>query len=309
MNYHPLKTRPFLNRVSPQNVDTNMIVEALQHCFQHTAFSTFPYIMYNMNSKQAMKELNSGNCVALSMYLQNVLQEQYGIKSFLIPATIPNMYKTPSLLDICHVALAIPRTKSTIFIADVAFYFLNPIEIKLHRKDILEVYSKEIYGFEPAQHVNNYITLKRVQSKVFTHPTRRQYNEYQCMPRDTKVCQCCYVDDVNDTWMYFLREVCNPDRAISTFFINSKKMPFICSTKHDHNNICTADMYLKFMDNHQIQITLNSNPDEKITMHWNDMYGENETRVHQYIRHFLKHNLSNHLVNIPFEQREYIITD
>jgi hypothetical protein len=309
MNYHPLKTRPFLTKVSPQNITADMIEAALQHCFQHSAFSTFPYIMYNMNSKQAMRELRCGNCVALSMYLQEVLQQQYGVRSYLIPATIPNVYKLPSLLDICHVALAIPRTKSTLFIADVAFYFLRPLEIRLHRKTIPEVYSKEVYKYEPAQDLADYTTLKRVQSKVLTQLDRHQYNDYQSMPRNTTVCQCNYANDVDDTWSYFLREVCNPDRAISTFFINCKKTPFICSTKHDPNNVCTSDMCLKFVDNQNIQITYNANPSEVETFHLNHLRGKNENRINKHIRHFMKDDVSAHIGHIPFEQREYIVED
>ena len=144
---------------------------------------------------------------------------------------------------------------------------------------------------------------------MITHNQRQTFNEYQQIPSNTKVCKCCYVDDVNDTWMYFLREVCNPDRAISTFFINCKKLPFICSTKYDHNNICSSDMYLKYIDDHQLQITLNANPDEKVSMYLQHANEEDEKRIHQYIRHFLKKDLLDHKSTIPFEQRMYIIED
>lgn len=309
MNYHPIKTRPFLHRVEPQDVTENIIVEALNVCFQNTAFSTFPYIMYNMNSKQAMKELKSGNCVALSMYLKDILKRRYGIKSYLIPATIPNIYKLPTLLDICHVALAIPRTKSTVYVADVAFYFLRPIEIKLHYKTVSPIYSKEIYAYEPAQHVEDYVTLKQVQSKIFVLPERTTFNEWQHMPRYTRVCQCCYTENINDTWMYFLREVCNPDRAISTFFINSKKLPFICSTKHDHNGVCSADMYLKFEKYNNIHVTLNSNPNEKTVFPWSEVGTDTNKNINAHIRHFLKGDFSQHLIDIPYEKQVYVIKD
>ena len=145
MNYHKLHTRNFLRNVKYQQVDENIIMDALGECYQKTAFSTFPYIMHNMNSKEAIQNFNSGNCIALSMYIQKHLLEKYQIQSFLIPATIPDKYKFSTYLDICHVALAIPKNKKEVFITDPAFYFLNPIKINMDTKDIPVVFSKDIY--------------------------------------------------------------------------------------------------------------------------------------------------------------------
>ena len=63
------------------------------------------------------------------------------------------------------------------------------------------------------------------------------------------------------------------------------------------------------MNDHQLQITLNANPDEKVSMYLQHANEEDEERIHQYIRHFLKKDLLEHKSTIPFEQRMYIIED
>ena len=259
MNYHKLNTRNFLNKAPTQNVDDKVIIEALDDCYKNTAFSTFPYLFYNMNSKTAIKKLSSGNCVALSMYVKNYLWKNYRIKSFLIPATIPNMYKLPGLLEISHVALAIPKNKSTVFIADAAFYFLNPITFSLKNKDLSPlVFSKKIYTHEPSTNVDEYKTIEKVQSKRVVTTERTVYNEYQSIPKNTTICECSYITNPEDTWRYILREVTNPDRAISTFFLNVKKRPFICSTKNDCNSVCIADTHVRLMPNNKVNVSYES---------------------------------------------------
>ena len=48
-------------------------MNALEECYKNCAFSTFPYIMHNIDSREAIKKYNSGNCVALSIYVKDYL--------------------------------------------------------------------------------------------------------------------------------------------------------------------------------------------------------------------------------------------
>jgi len=307
MNYHKLHTRNFLRNVKSQQVDENIIMDALGECYQKTAFSTFPYIMHNMNSKEAIQNFNSGNCIALSMYIQKHLLEKYQIQSFLIPATIPDKYKFSTYLDICHVALAIPKNKKEVFITDPAFYFLNPIKINMDTKDIPVVFSKDIYKFEPSPDLRDYISIEKIQSLLIKKEVSQVFNKYQSIPKNTIVCQCHYFNDSHDTWSYFLREVTNPDRAISTFFINTRKIPFICSTKLDHNGVCMNDTYLKLIDNNNFKLSFESNPG--INYNVNNL---SQKSIDKIDRRLVKHshgNFSKYLSGKNLKNQEYIIND
>tara|TARA_B100001540_G_C15803071_1_gene640789 strand:- start:1760 stop:2695 length:936 start_codon:yes stop_codon:yes gene_type:complete len=311
MNYHNLITKPFINKITRQKVTTELITEALQYCFDNCAFSTFPYIMYNMNSKQAIDTFKSGNCVALSMFLQKHLLEKYKIKSYLIPATIPNKYKIQGLLDISHVALAIPKTKNNIFIADVAFYFLTPIEIKinkqLNKSKCSTILSKEIYSGENATNIQDYSTLTEVKSDLIKNSKRIQFNRYQSIPANTYACKCYYTLDKDDTWCYYLRQVKNPDRAISTFFLNCKKYPFICSTKKDNNNICMQDIYLKFLENNKIKLSFDAKQD--MILDKNNITQDIINKINTSMQPFFIYDILDYLLDIPYQNNVYTVND
>ena len=179
MNYYKLNTKNFMKNVKSQRIDENKIIDILDKCYSNTGFSTFPYIMHQMNSAQAIEKFNSGNCVALSMYIQKELLNTYKIKSFLIPATIPNKYKYSTYLDICHVALAIPKNSKEIFIADPAFYFLNPIKINIDSDDIPIVFSKNIYQYETSQELTDYISIEKIESVVHKKTSNMILNDFQ----------------------------------------------------------------------------------------------------------------------------------
>lgn len=307
MNYHKLHTRDFLRNVKSQEVDENIIMDSLDKCYQNTAFSTFPYIMHNMNSKEAIETFNSGNCIALSMYIQQHLLQKYNIKSYLIPATIPDKYKFSTYLDICHVALAIPKNKKEIFITDPAFYFLNPIKINTESEDIPVVFSKDIYKFEPHRDLSDYISIEKIQSLLIKKEVSQVLNKYQTIPKNTIVCQCHYLRDSFDTWSYFLREITNPDRAISTFFINTRKIPFICSTKMDNNGICMNETYLKLMDNNNFKISFESKPSMNYNI--NNLSQQSINKIDKKLMKHLQGNFSKYLSEKNLKNREYIIND
>ena len=70
MIYYKLFTNNFFGKIRNQSSDEETIIESLEYCYQNYAFSTFPYIFHNMNSYQAIKNFNSGNCVGLSISIK-----------------------------------------------------------------------------------------------------------------------------------------------------------------------------------------------------------------------------------------------
>ena len=294
VSYTKLKTRSFINRiVNNPNVSEVKIMNALEECYKNCAFSTFPYIMHNIDSREAIKKYNSGNCVALSIYVKDYLKTEYGIKSYLIPATIPNKYKQPQFLEISHVALAIPKNKELIYVADPAFYFLNPLQIDLTDYSPTIVYSKSIYSREYMTDLKDYTTIDRIicQTKKLTNSIK--YNEYQTIPKDTIISEVFYQNDPNDKWSYFLREIVKPDKSISDFYIQVKNEPFITPIYIDKNGICRSKGYFSLTNSGNVRIAKEDYPREDYNIYYfpNDKIME----IDKITRRFFKNNLTKYL--------------
>ena len=138
------------------------------------------------------------------------------MKSFLIPATIPKAYQKPGYLEISHVALAIPKSKDQILIADPAFYFTHPISFD--NNDYPKT-STNVNIWNDT--IDNFDYKKGVLQDKFVP------NKWQRMPKKTKFLECNYHHDPLDKWRYFLREIKNPDQAITSFFIRIRREPWI----------------------------------------------------------------------------------
>ena len=245
MFYQKLKLKSFNRKYKRQNITKNNVVFYLRELYSNVAFSTFPYIFKNNTSSKAL-EYNCGNCVALSIYIKNRLKKELNIDSYLIPATIPKYLQKQGYLDISHIALAIPYDKNHIFIVDPAFYFIEPIDIckkqlPHNNKPILKskIYNNAVYTIHSS-------TRKLKQDIVF--------NKYQTIPANTIVCDC--IDEEKQPWSYFLIEALNPDKAISKFFIEVRKYPFITSTEVDSDGVCKPLIDLRIKNNNQINIAL-----------------------------------------------------
>ena len=66
------------------------------------------------------------------------------------------------------------------------------------------------------------------------------------------------MNDINeDTWKYFLREIINPDQAITSFFIAVRHEPFLVSTIVDEG-ICKKDIIIKVHDDTNLSIKRNN---------------------------------------------------
>ena len=248
MIYKTLLTKP-ISHWNKKRISEDVIIDALEECYKKCAFSTFPYIMEKTSSAKAIKKYKCGNCIALSMFIKNYLQKHHNISSSLIPATIPNKYKSPGYLDVSHVALAVPFTNGDIFIADPSFYFLDPIKLNIHRPSKFNIFSKNIYKPEYNSDPGQYDSIDLVSGKSSSLSRPLVLNKYQTIPGNTPVAHCGYTKNISDTWNYFACEVINPDEAISSFYISIKNEPFIADTILDRNGIPTLRDSIKVDNN------------------------------------------------------------
>ncbi len=189
----------------------NIMKEALYACYENIAFSTFPYLRYKLkSSEKTLERYNSGNCIALSLFLKHYLKVNYKIKSYIIPATVPSIFRVEGTPEVCHVSLLVPVTSTTFYIVDPAFYFLEPIVAKdkdTHTIDSMNVHTQ-------------------------TH-TPIHYRKEQDAVR------CYYKSD--DPWFYYPQEVLDPDESIGCHFIRQKPQPFLCKTL-----VINGEVYKKY---------------------------------------------------------------
>ena len=259
-----MKIDKFTNKEHNQSVNQLFLIDILKDCYNSYAFSTFPYINYNFDSSNSIEYTNSGNCIALSIKIKNILKNKYNIESYLIPATIPKKFYHEGFLNISHVALAIPKNNNIFYIVDPAFYFINPIKINLKKKETNQsIYLKNIYSKEitKSKHPKNYTSIDKIIAKQNRCIEDLIYNDYQNIPKDTIFSECYFDKDKLDKWYYFLVEILNPDESITSFFINILNRPFICTTNLDSNNICQMEYYIKFLNNNHLLI---ENPNDDL---------------------------------------------
>jgi len=244
--YTKLSTRPFIKKHESQPISKKRLIKELHMCYKNIAFSTFPYIKNSYSSKQCLKHTDSGNCIALAMFVKQLLKKKYNTDSYLVPATVPSYIMKEGYLDICHVALAIPINKNNYYIVDPAFYFLEPIKLNISTLTSNIVQSVQIEG---------HVHIDTVHTSIHKLNKKTVLNEYQSFPKNTYYCQCYYNDSTDDTWNYYLREVINPDEAITNFFINIRNRPFFVSTNME-NGVCVKELSIKHLPDNYIHIKL-----------------------------------------------------
>lgn len=294
-SYKTLLTKSINIYNSEVKVTEDKILDIMAMCYKNTAFSTFPYFYHNFNSAEAMAHTKSGNCVALSLYVQQKLKEKYGINSCLIPATIPKKYQRKGYLDISHVAVLIPIDNSPedtgVFIVDPAFYFLNPIEINTKDFNPKVVFSKNIYTPETNDNLIDYISIDKIIVKLKLLTTNYELNKWQMIKKGTYYIDCHEYDDPVDNWKYFLIEILNPDEAITSFFLD-EQVPFITTTEGDKNHLPQMGGYLKIKDN---KIIYSKNLKDTQTYDINNISAKELNKLNKELFPFFKGNLQQYL--------------
>lgn len=241
--YNKLKTE-YIKDYNTNPIDVSFLVSVLKYVAEFCPFSTFGY-MKGYNSTQCLNNTNSGNCVALSLLLIRIFNN-YGIKSYLIPASVPKMFAHEKYLDISHVAVCIPCI-SHAYVLDPAFYFMEPMIIDLSGTNQIETISSyNIYS--------NKITP--INYKFMVNFKKTELNNYQTLPKDIFVVESNFVSDPTDIWHYYLIEVTNPDEAISSFYITIKQMPFITALNPDYS----IKHLVKFLDEKTVLVKENGSP-------------------------------------------------
>lgn len=246
--YNKLTTKKISFNRSNTGISEEMVIDSLEHTFSSVAFSTFPFYFEASNSYNSIKNFNSGNCVAMSFHIKKYFKEKHNIDCFLIPATIPDRYKLAGYLDIAHVAVAIPINKTSFFIADPAFYFLNPIKLDIRNNEPQLFFSKKIYTKELNTDLLQYNSIDKIYATTKKLERKKTFNKHQSIPGNTYYSECYSTDIPTDKWSYYLTEVLNPEEAISSFFYSIKNTPFICTTKIDTNGIPHMDIYITIKD-------------------------------------------------------------
>ena len=269
-----------------QNINKEDIIKILKSCYLNNSFSTFPYICNNCNSENAITKYNSANCIGLSIYIKKMLKEKYNVKSFLIPSTIPNKYKVDNYLDLAHVVVACPINKNECYIIDTAFYFLEPLLFNKKESNNNNIKSSNIYN-------NNIDIIESNNNKTII---KEVLNDYQIIPKNTYFVECNYIFDKKDTWNYYLIEILNPDCAISDFFINIRNKPFITSTIFNANNSLILELYIKFIDNNNVKISLFNN--EIFNGNPINLSFFEETILNPITYKYFKKNIKDYLSNI-----------
>ena len=212
--YNKLFTRPFIKSTSCQSPKLNILQSALLHCYNNIPYSTFPYIFNQVDSRKSLKHFNSGNSIAMCYYIKQYLKK-YKIKSYLIPATLPDILMKQDYLTIAHVAIAVPSHDNIIWILDPGLYLIDPIKIMISKISDSKInYHKKTKQFNV---YNN--SIETINYHINYNRNQETLNKYQHIPKQTYT--ITFMGN-QATWKYYLREIINPDKAITSFLINAQ---------------------------------------------------------------------------------------
>ena len=242
--YYPIKLKAFTQKsINNIDIDEDLLKELLLKNILECPYSTFPY-MSGKNSKESQELYGCGNCVAMSINLQKLLKK-HNIKSNLVPATIPKMYYMPDFLDVSHVAVLILKSDNEGYLIDPAFYFLEPMKININDGENRGISWQNVYRGEEEDLTYN---IKHLTEEL-------KYNDYQTIPENTYMVETFRTDDTSDKWRYYLTEIKNPDNAISSFNLTSKKFPFM-ATLDDNLKL---KLFIKYLDIDNLKIKYDGN--------------------------------------------------
>ena len=226
-NYEPIDFNKIY--LSKQSVNLNVIKEVYYKLYNNIFFSTFPYIIYKESkSKNCINKYNSGNCIAIAEFIKKFLKNNYNLNSYLIPASVPDMFKAGGTGHLCHVALLVPVSEYEFYILDCALYFVTPIYCNLNDNILRHCYLTDVYEYK----------LKKINYEIKECENLLLDEKYNQKLLDCAICVKCSFDLYPDqNWEYYLNEIKNPDDNIGYLFLQSKKNPFIMQTSYDNNKV------------------------------------------------------------------------
>lgn len=229
-----------------QNVSLKNIEVLYNILYNNIQFSTFPYILYKeTKSEECIKKYNSGNCIGISKFIQLYLQENYHIKSFLIPASVPQSCKVIGTAHLSHVAVLVPISKTEFYIIDCALYFVNPIYCNVTNNIKRHSYLTDVYEYENRK--INYI-IKPCNERMLD-------DKYNQEILSESLCVNCEFDELkSENWNYYLNEILNPDFNIGYLFLQSKKNPFLMLTSYNNNKVKMIFKLTVDLDNNKLRI-------------------------------------------------------
>lgn len=250
-NYLPLELSKIY--LFNQNITLNIIEQLYNILYNNIQFSTFPYIIYKeQESSECIKKYNSGNCIAISKFVQLFLKDNYNIKSYLIPASVPNSFKVIGTAHLSHVAVLVPISKNEFYIIDCAIYFINPIYCNLENNIQRHTYLTDVYEYKNKK--INYI-IKECNKKILDS----KYN--QELLSDTLCVRCEFDESKNENWNYYLNEILNPDFNIGYLFLQTKKNPFLMLTTYNDNKVKMKFKLTLDLENNKLKIVDYANND------------------------------------------------
>ena len=145
-DYKYKKAQTILKKTSSDNIDDS--IKYIYKIEKKLVEST-----YNQeNSKISVQKFNSGTCISFCYFIKMYLKKNYGINSYIIPASVPSIFKVKGTPKMSHCAIVIPINLQEFYILDGALYFLEPMFCSL--KDNKE---RVILSSNAHRHKNTFI--------------------------------------------------------------------------------------------------------------------------------------------------------
>lgn len=247
-----------------QKINEKELMHMLEIIYNTICFSTFPYLVYKAEtSVQSLQQYNSGNCIVFAEFIKLYLDKNFNMKSFIIGASVPSIFKVPGTPHICHCAVVIPISLHEFYILDCALYFLKPMYCSLKDNRMREIYNSNCHNHENT----------KIQYQISTCRTcNLDTNYHQVVPNKTICVNATFVDTPGETWNYYLTELKNPDATIGHSFLTHKNDPFLMFTKLEDNIV---KMKYKIVYENDV-LTIKKYPERKIIYEGNTL-DNNET--------------------------------
>ena len=240
-------------------ITEQILSDAMITSYRNIIFSTFPYHHHNLTSSEdALQQFNSGNCIALALFIVKYLKSNYNIGAYIIPATVPEIYKVQNTPILCHCAVMVPISTTRFVIIDCAFNFLQPMicsmQMKPNRLNNPKIEFSDIYSHKNEQIEYQCVLLDsnhnddaQIISRLNANPRNlnRNRNKHESIISNYSNFKVDCVFDFNkdQKWAYYPFHVLNPDECIGQYCLKAKPNPFLLYTEYDHVNIMVKLIY------------------------------------------------------------------